>query len=145
MNRTPNYQNLFPEDFPSQLKPFDPGGGGAWFAYVSNRNQATCLFAPRPLDELMRALNKALPVGYATLFLLEKVLVHRPGEPTPALPPAGFAYGVFLGPEQAHVGSSAMLCESVSLEEADAAAAEYCRMQQMPAMVVRIVEILPWY
>ncbi len=62
--------------------PFDPqsdiANHGYLFLYVTGRGEYSYLFAPMEEEEILRAADEAVPMGYAQLMVLEWVQAFHP-------------------------------------------------------------------
>ena len=143
MGAVRTWADLFPEDPPPRLRPFDPGGEGLYFVYLTNRNECSCLHLPRPVDRAyLDLLDAHFPMGYSTLFVLEKLSIERP-EPRLLVPPER-QFCLFADPEATSLGSGATLSTHVSHEDAvaelqrEALAGRRC-------LITRIIECSSWH
>ena len=64
-----------------RISPFDSGGQGLFFVYLSNRNHCSFLFSPEFVTHFFQEdLYNFFPMGYSTLFLLEKLFLISSGK-----------------------------------------------------------------
>lgn len=147
------YFRLFPRDIRPPLTPFDEGGTGAFFVYLAPRNICTGLFHPRAVDAaFLRELYQHFTLGNATLYIVEKWFVARPGDAladdVPPVPrPAagrGVRYGVFRDPAQTPRGEAAFVTEYQNPANAAQAALDLSRRQDVAVLAGRLVEVFDW-
>ncbi len=135
------YVDLFPDEPGPRMTPMHVRGAGMYFVYLTNRNHCTFLFKPRPYDRALdELLCRTFPMGYAQLYLLEKVNNVASGREEP-----GKGFCVFQDPEWTHVGSGAVGERFPNKHDAVEAMKLIRGRGGPPVIVVRMLEDLTWH
>ncbi len=154
------YIDLFPQESPRGVSPMAPGGIGQHFMYWSNRNVCTLLYAPREFTpELWARLTAEQPMGYSTMFILEKVgECGRAGNRRPSdreirmarhaaeQQPAPAKYCAFIDPAYVNVGGGALCERHPRAEDAyDDARAIVREHSKVRVLTCRVVSSESWH
>ena len=147
-SRIPPLVDLFPDTKGPRLSPFEPGGVGKLFIHVSNRNQCSYLFDALPVGfEGMKQLDRAFPIGYATLYVLKKVCVVGKVHESriPASLKEAEAYSLLVDPRVSAIGSSALVSEEYSYEKAREVARDLSNRAECSVVVATLIESMSWH
>lgn len=150
----PPLVDVYPDE-PGRASPFDPGGVGRLFVHLSNRNQCSYLMdrLPGGGPEGMDRLGRAFPMGYSTLFVLQKVCAvarDRDGvltedRPVPEHLRTQPAYAVLVHPRWSAIGGSAMVARDLALGEALEQARGLCNEPGRSVVVAIVTDEISWH
>jgi hypothetical protein len=140
LGKTFTYVDLFPDEPGPRRTPMQDGGEGLCFVYVTNRNHCSYLFPPRPFDHAFQSLlDRTFPMGYAQLFVLQKL-----GDSVDDADACAKRICVFRDPERTHVGGGAVDGIFATIEEAQAAARRI-REEGMNAVACLVHLDMSWH
>lgn len=141
--------DLYPDQPGPKQSPFGLGGVGRLFVFASNRNQ--CSFLVDDLPELA-ALDRVFPMGYSTLFVVQKVAAFRLGDDgavledleIPSVLRMQEQYAVLPHPQALLIGGGGLEQIEGDFARARARAVEACPKAR--AVVVGVVtDVLSWH
>ena len=154
-SRIPPFFDLFPED--AQPHPFGDTGEGLRFLYLSNRNQVSHLIAEhREGPAFGQALWKGVPMGYATLFILRKLVCYQRLEPGTAAPYRQAAkavhlrsitptFGVLCDPRHTAVGGANLIHPIATMSDCKAQALEIAAETGCRTVAAVVEESMSWH
>ena len=146
--RIPAFVDMYPEEEGTRRVAFEPGGVGDFFVHASNRNQCSYLMESLPSGYgAMERFERAFPIGYSILVLLQKVcVVGREHESRiPAALRQADNYAVLIDPRKSAIGGSALVSKESSYRVAKDVAHRLSIRTKCSTVVAIIVERIPWH
>lgn len=152
--RAPSLVDLSPDQPGPKASPFELGGVGRLFVVASNRNQCSFLVDDVPSGpDALCDLERVFPMGYCTLFVLQKVAAIRVDDhghmtedhDIPLVLQSQSRYAVLPHPDFVRIGGAFLDFVDADFASVRDQARDRCHTGKCPLVIAVVTDEFSWH